>query len=396
MNRDFLGYLSSQLSGMKETRSLGAEQQSIKVFGEKSDQIQATHLRLTEAMANTTAIHKIGVAILLCGLLYVAREWLHTPIASLVALVVVFSRVLPRLRDIHSSSLNVLHMLPAFTASMDLLVECGRHRDAGIRLESNASITPAPIAVREEIQFTDVCFRYDADAPDWTLRDVSLRIPVGRTTAIVGPSGAGKSTLVDLLLTLVIPDQGRILADGQPLAAEQTAAWRRMIGYVPQETYLFHGSIRDNLLWARFDATEADLTAALESAAALEFVNRLPDSLETVVGERGVRLSGGERQRIALARALLRKPAVLILDEATSALDAENQQRIQQAVADLRGDLTVVTIAHRLSTVHDADQVVVLESGRVVETGSFRELAAQDDSRLKQMIWADGNRAKAA
>jgi ATP-binding cassette subfamily C protein len=202
-------------------------------------------------------------------------------------------------------------------------------------------------------------------------------------TAIVGPSGAGKSTLADLMMGLLAPDEGVVLIDALPLSGKHLHAWRRSVGYVPQENFLFHDTIRTNLQWAKSDATESEMRRALESAAALDFVTALPSGLDTVVGDRGVRLSGGERQRIALARALLRNPNLLLLDEATSSLDSENERRIQQAVERLHGDITVVVIAHRLSTVSRADQVVLLDEGKVVETGTWQELMQRPNGRIR-------------
>lgn len=175
-------------------------------------------------------------------------------------------------------------------------------------------------------------------------------------TAIVGKSGAGKSTLIDLLMGLLQPEKGQVLLDGIPLNGDNVNAWRRALSYVPQEPFLFNVSIRENLLLVEPRANEKQLWEALEFAAAAEFVKKLPQGLDTHIGDRGVRLSGGERQRLVLARAILRKPEILILDEATSALDTENEAKIQEALEQLKGTTTIIVIAHRLSTIRNADQ----------------------------------------
>jgi ATP-binding cassette subfamily C protein len=244
----------------------------------------------------------------------------------------------------------------------------------------------AKVLVNKGIQLERISFKYNKNHVTSAVKGINLMIPAKRMTAIVGPSGAGKSTLGDLMMGLLTPDEGRILIDGLPLSGERLGAWRRSVGYVPQENFLFHDTIRVNLQWARSDATESDMRCALDSAAALDFVMALPEGLDTVVGDRGVRLSGGERQRIALARTLLRNPTLLLLDEATSSLDSENERRIQEAVVRLHGDVTVVVIAHRLSTASRADQVVILDEGKMVETGTWKDLMQRPHGRLSTMI----------
>jgi ATP-binding cassette subfamily C protein len=247
------------------------------------------------------------------------------------------------------------------------------------------------------VRFESVSYRYTAEGP-LVLHDVSLEIAAGRTTAIVGPSGAGKSTLADLLIGLLRPQSGSIAIDGQPLVEQNVGAWRRSIGYVPQDSFLLHDTIRANLAWARPDASETQMWDALNRASAGEFVRARPAALDAVVGDRGVRLSGGERQRLALARALLTEPTVLVLDEATSALDSLNERQILEAVHGLKGHMTVVIITHRLSSILDADAIYVVERGRCVETGTWAELSARDGvfSRLKAAQLGGAARANQA
>ena len=179
------------------------------------------------------------------------------------------------------------------------------------------------------------------------------------------------------------------MVDGEPLSPERRKSWREQISYVAQETFLFNDTVRANLLWARPDADEEQIWLALSLAAAEEFVSALPEGLETTLGDRGVRLSGGERQRLALARALLREPSLLILDEATSALDSENEKRIRKAIDELHGSVTILIITHRLSTIRGADIVYVLDGGRLVEAGSWEELMPRD-GRFKALARAQG------
>ena len=218
--------------------------------------------------------------------------------------------------------------------------------------------------------------------------DITFGLPAGKVTALIGPSGSGKSTIADMLLGLLEPTAGRILADGIEINAANRRRWRDQVAYVPQDVFLLHETIAANLRLAAPQASNDDLWKALRSAHAAEFIERLEHQLDTVVGDRGVRLSGGERQRIALARALLRKPSLLILDEATSALDWQNQSLIAKSIDGLRGSMTILTIAHRPSMIAFADWVVAMESGRIVEVGQYQRLKEKTGSRLSQMLSA--------
>jgi len=234
---------------------------------------------------------------------------------------------------------------------------------------------PAP--VRGQVAFEDVSFRYQSDPSlPWTLDGISLSVSPGEVVALVGPSGGGKTTLVSLLPRFWDVDQGRITLDGLDVRSVRLADLRGAIGVVPQEPALFSGTIRENIAYARPKATEAEVQAAARAAHAHEFVERLPQGYDTLVGERGVKLSGGQRQRVAIARAILKNPAVLILDEATSNLDTESERLIEDALAKLLVGRTTLIIAHRLSTVQRADRLVVLEHGRIVEEGTHGELLA--------------------
>jgi subfamily B ATP-binding cassette protein MsbA len=240
-----------------------------------------------------------------------------------------------------------------------------------------AEPVPLPTPVRGRVAFEDVSFRYLEDSSQaWTLDGVSLSVAPGEVVALVGPSGGGKTTLVSLLPRFWDVDQGRITLEGIDVRSLRLAELRGAIGVVPQEPALFSGTIRDNITYARPKASDDEVQAAARAAHAHEFIERLPQGYDTLVGERGVKLSGGQRQRVAIARAILKNPAVLILDEATSNLDTESERLIEDALAKLLVGRTTLIIAHRLSTVQRADRLVVLEHGRIVEEGTHGELLA--------------------
>ncbi|WP_438479798.1 ABC transporter ATP-binding protein [Oleiharenicola lentus] len=227
-----------------------------------------------------------------------------------------------------------------------------------------------------ELVFDDVSFAYPSAPERRVLHNITLSIRAGEHVAFVGPSGSGKSTLANLLLGLYAPSEGRILIDGVAQADWDMRWVRRQLAVVLQDSLLLSGSIADNLRFARADATDAEVRTAAQQANAEEFVNRLPEGYNTLVGERGATLSGGQRQRLAIARAILRNPPVLILDEATSALDYESEHLIQEALDRLSEGRTVITIAHRLSTIRNADRIIVLAGGRISEEGDFKTLTA--------------------
>ncbi|WP_444678293.1 ABC transporter ATP-binding protein [Halomonas sp. E19] len=231
---------------------------------------------------------------------------------------------------------------------------------------------PLAEPVRGEVSFSDISFRYAASGVG--VDGISLHVPAGNTLALVGATGSGKSTLMKLLLRFYDPSAGEVRIDGQPIAEVSLESLRRAIGLVSQDVYLFEGSIRDNIAYGRPDASEEAVIEAARTAEAWEFIQALPQGLDTPVGERGVRLSGGQRQRLSLARALLKNPPILVLDEATSAVDNETEAAIQRSLAKIGHGRTVIMIAHRLSTIVHADEILVVDGGRVVEQGSHAEL----------------------
>jgi subfamily B ATP-binding cassette protein MsbA len=228
------------------------------------------------------------------------------------------------------------------------------------------------IGLQEQIHFLLVDFGYEPD--NLVLKDINLTIEKGQVTALVGGSGAGKSTLVDLIARFYDPNQGFVLLDGENLKDFDIASVRRKMAIVSQDTFIFNASVKENIAYGLQGISEEDICQAAKLAHAIEFIEELPEGLNTILGDRGVRLSGGQRQRIAIARALLRNPDILILDEATSALDSVTEQLIQESLEKLSEGRTVIAIAHRLSTIAKADKIVVLEQGRIIEKGTYQDL----------------------
>jgi ATP-binding cassette subfamily C protein len=362
------------LSGAKTARSYGATERNTRLFDELASDVVRVNARLMGDHADDRAVVQIASAVLLALLVVAAAKVLVLPAADVLVLLLVFVRLVPRVGAIHAGALNLSSLLPAFTSASRLLEEAEAARPPAVS-------AARPITFENRLEFHDVGYAYPAAARQ-AVSDVTFSITRGATVGIAGPSGSGKTTLADLMLGLIEPQAGRIRVDGVDLTPEVVDDWRSKIGYVSQDTFLFHDTIRANLLWAAPGASEADLWSALARVAADVFVRALPAGLETVLGDRGVRLSGGERQRLALARAFLRSPALLILDEATSALDPENEQAIMDTLAAERGRLTVVLITHRLGLLRDADVIHVVDDGKIVESGTWKSLTAQSRGRL--------------
>jgi len=286
-------------------------------------------------------------------------------VPTLVAFTTLQTRLFFPVGSLLGVGLDVQTSLALFDRIFDYL-------DQTVDIQERADATTLNAA--GDVEFDGVWFRYGSDT--WTLRDVSFTVPAGSKTALVGETGSGKTTLGYLAARLYDVDQGRISIAGVDLRNLSFASLASLVGVVSQETYLFHASVRDNLRFAKPDATDEELVAAADAAQIHDLIASLPEGYDTVVGERGYRFSGGEKQRIAIARTVLRNPPILVLDEATSSLDTETERQVQDALDRLAAGRTTIAIAHRISTIADADQILVLDRGQIVERGRHDELLA--------------------
>jgi len=321
----------------------------------------------------------IGVILAVMAIQLVVFE---APLAPIFISLILLYRAMGNVMLLQSNWQNLMNQIGSMEAVEKEFVEVSHN------LQHTGGNLANPLA--QGIVFESVDFRYKADGPR-VIKQISLTIPARQTIAFVGPSGAGKSTLVDLLTLLLQPTTGSIYIDGQPANSLNPASWRTQIGYVSQDTVIFDDTVANNIgLWKGNFSQDASYRESIREAArkalALEFVEDLPQGFETLVGDRGIRLSGGQKQRLFIARELFKRPRLLILDEATSALDSASEKAIQSSIEALKGSITIVMIAHRLSTVRDADRVYVIKKGSIIESGAYHELSRNVGSYVNEII----------
>jgi ATP-binding cassette subfamily C protein len=364
------------LGGMKTIKSYGAEPAAIAAFRGVARASADRHLAAIRNYATLKAWSEAGAMVVLAALLYVSLTVVRLTTAEILLLIFLFARVMPRAAAMQQYLHHFLTSLPSFASIQRAIDSADAARDGTVAAGAAVSEAQAPPAIR----FDAVSFAYSEGGP-LALREVTAEIGAGAITVVIGPSGSGKSTLADLAMGLLAPSAGAVRVDGRPMRELDLRAWRRRIGYVAQEPFLFHDSIRANLRWGNVGAADDDIEAALRAASAHELVMRAPGGLEAVVGDRGGWMSGGERQRLALARALVGRPSVLILDEATSNLDEENERQILEALARLRGAMTILLVTHRAAALGIADVVVALDEGRLAASTPRRQLDVGDPPR---------------
>jgi len=362
--------LTEMLSGAKFIKAGGDEDKAQLLVSAQVDRLRHN---LTWSMFLPTtvrgALEVFGVLMLLAVLVYGLKAE-HTGAAQLLVLIALVVRLFPRLMHLQLFLYTLDLSIPAFELLTKIDKQLAEHREnsRGRTIDNVDGLLPADIALR------DVVMRYGDKV---VLDKVSFTIPARRIVGLVGPSGAGKSTLLDVLMGLIEPSGGCVEIGGNALKDIDLVGWRHRIGYVSQETFLFHDTICNNIRWSVPEASFDAVKAAARAAGMDAYISDLPAGYDTIVGDRGVKLSGGQRQRISIARALIRNPALLILDEATSALDSLSEQEVMGVVNRLTGSMTIVIVAHRLSTVREADLIYVLEHGEIVEQGTWAELSSQ-------------------
>ncbi len=376
-----MGQLTHQLEeglvGMRDIKIYGAESYEQRRFHQTASELFKHTLSMVKVSALNVPLVQVLAALALAGVIFIAMQMAaqdkFTP-GELLSFITAMALTFEPIRRLTNINLVVQKGMAAAESIFALL---------DLPEETNTGTQRPPI--KGELQLNNLVFQYDrAEQP--TLKGIQLTIPAHQTTALVGASGSGKSTLVNLIARFFAPTRGDILLDNTPLADIELDYLRQHIAFVSQHVVLFNDSIRANIAYGHDEFDEAAIIQAAKDAHAWEFIEKLPDGLDTMIGDNGALLSGGQRQRLAIARAFLKNAPILILDEATSALDNQSEAMIQQAMAKLRQNRTVIIIAHRLSTIEQADQIAVLDQGELVELGTHRDLLAQQGAyaRLQQ------------
>ncbi|MDM5190843.1 ABC transporter ATP-binding protein [Bacillus sp. DX4.1] len=383
-SKAYLAGITDHFNGIKDIKSNLLEQSRIMWLRNWVEDVEREQFASITVRNNSQLFYKVASAVCIAFLILLSVNLFHTKTEQLLLIILIFSRLWPRFSGIQSNMEQIASNLSAFKDMLELQEECRKSMELK-DVEQNYNCVN-PIQIEQSIECRNISFRYNKQDSVYSLKNINLCIPSNCMTAISGRSGAGKSTLIDIVMGLMQPESGQLLIDNKPLTSKDLLSLRKSISYVPQDPFLFNASIRDNLRMVEPNASEEQIWEALDFSASAEFVSRLPQGVDTLIGDRGVRLSGGERQRLVLARAILRKPSILVLDEATSALDAENEAKIQEALERLKGSMTIIVIAHRLSTIRKADQVIVMDQGQIIQNGSFAQLATDKNGLFSSLL----------
>ena len=359
-------------SGVRTVKAFGTEKQRVQEFRASDEAVTHRALKVQRAKSTSVAMvaflnNVLAVALVCGGGWFIMQGHLNISVPELITFMLILVNMYQPIKRTVRQSNDLLDSMASIERTMEIMELPPGNPDAPDAVAYNG--------VQDAIRFEDIDFAYVEDTP--VLRDISFEIPKGATVALVGPSGSGKSTLCDLLLRFYNPSKGRIAIDDQDLRSLTRESYLERTAVVTQEPFLFHTSIRENIRQGRKDATQTQIEEAAKAAHIHDHIIALPNGYDEVVGEQGAKLSGGQRQRITIARALVRDPDVLVLDEATSSLDTASEKAVQDALDTLRHGRTTMVVAHRLSTIRNADCILVLNDGRIVERGTHEELIAQ-------------------
>lgn len=380
INRVMYSELYSQLRSIKEVRSYGVQKEHADFFEEISRSSKAAKLKFMRQQAFPSMLYSIAAAGMIAVIFLICVLLFHMDTARLMVLVYVFTRLWPVFSGFINKITTIQTTIPAYEKLMEAL--------GTLSVEKSGQVQTAPIQFEKEIEFRNVCFAYQGSGES-VLHNVNFTLKKGSITALMGRSGAGKTTIADLLMGFLEPTSGEILIDGIKLSDENLPGWRHNLGYIPQEPLILNATARENLQRFHPAATQAEMEEALKKAYIWDVVENLPQGIDTVLGDGGIRLSGGERQRIVLARVLLGNPRLIVMDEATSAMDYESEMAVRNAIRDLNEQVTILIIAHRLATVRTANYGLVLENGKITESGTLQELASHPEGYFSRLLYID-------
>jgi subfamily B ATP-binding cassette protein MsbA len=368
VNQELTARMWDGLSGLRVIHAFGREAYEQNRFKQASQQVLQVFFKLEVVSGIIAPVYEVLSALLLIGILAVSLSYDPNSLPVLLTFLFILYRLQPKVQQLDEARTALV----ALTSSVQAVMSFLDPSDKPYILSGSRPFHH----LQQGITFNRVSFCYDPEEP--ALEEISIQIPCGKTTAFVGPSGAGKSTLINLICRFYEPTTGEIYVDGQRLPELNLSDWRDRIAVVSQDIHVFSATVRENIAYGRLNATDDEIVAAATLANADDFVRQLPQGYDTSIGDRGIRLSGGQRQRLALARAIVRDPEILILDEATNALDSIAENLIQEALYTLGQNRTVIIIAHRLSTIEHVSQIIALDKGKVVEQGTLPELLKRE------------------
>jgi len=378
-SNNFQGRMYDTLNALKLITGFSKKEDTLKEVKPSVNTVAKTSVQFTMVRVLFSQLAEPVAVFLVVVSVVIGLNYLNMGIAELIAFLYSINRLSVEGQSFITQRNNIFASLPSFEQINTLKRESE---------DSQESLQGKGIeAFNNGIFIENLTFAYDGEE---VLSDINLEVEKGSMVAVVGPSGSGKSTLIDLIMGFYKSQNGKVKVDEDPLDSISLRDWRLLTGYIPQQPFLFNASIKENLLWAREGATDLEIQEACKLANAEEFIVELKEQYDTLVGERGVRLSGGQAQRICLARALIKKPQLLILDEATSALDSHSELLIQDSIERLTGETTIICIAHRLSTIKKANRIYYLNEGKIIETGTFEELISSSSGEFKKTAKLQG------